>query len=106
MNTALQNINTENDSFYQTVLEMINRSGKMTGNKYFLEEVIRGYRWLGHDRKYSELNALHPGFRRGDKEYNFRNGTYPKIAYAKSEKEVVDFVKKYAQTHMVCYGVN
>lgn len=105
MNNALQNINTEDDSFYQTVLEMINRSGKMT-EKYFLEEVIKGYRWLGHDRGYTELNAFHPDYIKGDKLHNEKHQTYPKITYAKSEKEVTDFVKKYASTHMVCYGVN
>jgi hypothetical protein len=105
METSLQGLNSENDEFLETVLELISQRGNMT-ERYFLEEVVRGYKWLGHNSGYTELNALHPSYRKGDKEHNLRNGTFPKIAYAKSEKEVVDFVKKYAQTHMVSYGLN
>lgn len=73
---------------------------------YVVGDVIRSYRWLGHDSGYTELNALHPEYRPGDRAWNKEHHAYPVIAYLRSEQELLRFVAEYAHDHMVCYGLN
>jgi hypothetical protein len=73
---------------------------------YRLEDILKSYRWLGHQGYYTELNAFNPEYKPRDNEWNRKNNAYPKIWYAKSSDEIVQFVKKNHQTHTVCYSIN
>lgn len=75
--------------------------------KYSLEDVTKSYRWLGH-KGFTELNAFHSDYKTGREhfEWNLQNKTFPRISYARTENDVINFVKKYAETYMVCYGIN
>ena len=79
----------------------------MPGN-YTLDDVVKSYRWLGHKNGFTEMNAFHPVYRPGREnvEWNKRRNAFPKLLYARDERAVTDFVKKYAGTRMVCYGIN
>lgn len=75
--------------------------------KYFIDDVSKSYRWLGH-KEFTELNAYHPEFRPGKEnlDWNKKKSTFTKIWYARNEKNVIEFVKKYGPTHFICYGLN
>ena len=75
--------------------------------KYREEDVRRSFKWLGH-AAYTEMNAFHPEYRPGaeNRDWNREGNTYPRIRYAKSERDVVGFVKQYSNTRTVCYGLN
>ena len=76
--------------------------------KYILEDITKSYHWLGHKPYLTELNAYHPDYQPG-KEYfkeNLKNKTLPKVWYANSQKAVLEFVVRYALSHMVCFGIN
>ena len=100
---SVQTIKTEDTFDFE---EAVREFAKMS-ERYFLEEVVRSYKWLGHEGKgYTELLALHPDYNPHNKRDSYRRGTQPKIAYALNSEDVVNFVKKYADTHTVCYGIN
>ncbi len=71
----------------------------------------RAYEWLDHHRlpeSYTELVALHPDYRPG-KEYYERNKTrdlFPKTRYAQTPRDLESFVISYADSRMVCIGLN
>lgn len=73
--------------------------------KYSLEEITKAYKWLGH-KQYTDLSALHPDYRPGQFEWNRENRVFPITSYAKSSKDVLDFVKKYSPERLVLYGIN
>ncbi|MBI4454735.1 MAG: hypothetical protein HY644_02425 [Acidobacteria bacterium] len=79
---------------------------KMEG-KYSLSDVVKSYRWLGH-RGWTELNAIHPDYQVGKENYgwNLKHGTFPKVSYARSEKEIVSFVEKFSDSRICCFGIN
>jgi hypothetical protein len=75
------------------------------GNPYSFRDVTRSYEWLGH-REWTEVNALHPDYRRDDRAWNRQHQTYPVVAYVRSAPDVLRFVQQYAGERMVCYGLN
>ena len=70
-------------------------------------DIVCSYRWLGHTG-YTELNAFHPDYKpeREHFEWNKRHQTFPRVWYARDESTLLDFVRKNAQSRMVCYGIN
>ena len=74
---------------------------------YSVENLGKGYQWLGHD-KWTELVALHPDYKPGKQnyEFNLKNNTYPRIWYARDERDVVRFVEQHHKDRMVCYSLN
>jgi len=76
-------------------------------DKFLLEDVAKSYKWLGH-KGFTELNAFHPKYKPGrdNFEWNKEHKTFPCIAYANNERDVINFVKRYSQTYMVCYSIN
>jgi len=76
-------------------------------DKYLLEDVAKSYKWLGH-KGFTELNAFHPEYKPGrdNFEWNKEHKTFPCIAYANNERDVINFVKRYSQMYMVCYSIN
>lgn len=74
---------------------------------YVLSDVIASYRWLGHGG-FTELNAYHRDYRPGREhaEWNAKHGLFPIISYAKTEQEVVRFVRRNHEYRMLCYGLN
>jgi len=77
-------------------------------DKYVLDDVVKSHEWLGHDNAYTELLAVHPKYKPGRENYqwNFEHRAFPKVAYARNEKGVAEFVKKHHGRFMVCYGLN
>ncbi len=73
--------------------------------KYSLGDVRNSFQWLGH-KAYTELNAFHPRYKRGDFEWNRENKSFPVIWYTRKAAEVVRFVVKYSASRTVCYGIN
>ncbi len=75
---------------------------------YRLDDVVNSHRWLGHDNAYTELLAVHPEYKPGKENYqwNYEHRTFPKVAYARNEKGVAEFVRKHHKHFMVCYGLN
>lgn len=72
-------------------------------------DVIQSYKWLGHqDNGYTELLAIHPAYKQGKENYehNLKNKAFPKIWYAKSEKQILAFLSKYHGSHLCCYGIS
>jgi hypothetical protein len=72
-------------------------------------DVIQSYKWLGHQEcGYTELLAVHPAYKYGKENYehNIKNKAFPKIWYAKSEKQILAFLSKYHGSHLCCYGIN
>lgn len=74
---------------------------------YSLQSILDSHRWLGH-QGFTELNAIHRDYRPGAENYdwNSKRELFPKIRYATSEGEVLQFVKEFHAHHMVCYGLN
>lgn len=70
------------------------------------DDIARSHQWLGHDGYFTELNAIHPAYRHGDRQWNAAHNAYPIVRYAKTTAEVVGFANQYAMTHMVCCGIN
>jgi len=87
--------------------EEVSMQNKVTEH-YDLGEVVKSYRWLGHEGGYTELNAYHKEYKPGqeNKEHNTKNKLYPKIWYARDSSEVVRFVELYHPDRMLCYGLN
>jgi len=78
----------------------------MPGN-YSLEDITKSYKWLGH-KSWTELNAFHPDYKPGREHYewNLKKQSFPRIWYARNEKEVVNFVQRYSDSRTVCYSLN
>jgi len=79
-----------------------------TNENYRLDDVVRSYDWLWHKGHYTEMLAVHPDYRPGQQNYewNLKQKTFPRVAYAHNAKSVVDFVLKYWKSYMVCYSLN
>ena len=75
------------------------------GKSFSAGDVIRSFRWLGH-REFTEVNALHPLYRRDDPAWNRGHQTYPVVAYIQNAGDLVRFVEHYANERMVCFGLN
>lgn len=75
--------------------------------RYSIEDIALSHAWLGHT-PYTELLAAHPDYKPGKEyfEYNKRNRSFPRIAYAGSVQDVLEFVERYAKDRIVCYGIN
>ena len=74
-----------------------------------IDDICTSYRWLGHSpQQYTELLALHPDYRPGREHlaWNREHQAFPRIAYARSEPEVLRFVRRYHGERMVCFGLN
>ncbi|MDA2934972.1 hypothetical protein MYX82_11615, partial [Acidobacteria bacterium AH-259-D05] len=82
------------------------KNRKMPGD-YSLEDIAKSFNWLGH-QSWTELNAFHPDYKPGREnfEWNLKQKTFPRIWYAREEKEVVNFVERYSGSRTVCYGIN
>jgi predicted DNA-binding protein len=75
---------------------------------YSKEDVIKSYRWLGHTGYWTELAAFHPEYKAGKENYpyNLKNRFMPRIWYARTETQVLEFLNKFHSTNTCCYGVN
>jgi len=72
-------------------------------------DAVKSYNWLGHDgHGYTELLAIHPLYKPGKEYYeeNVQNKAFPRVWYAKDERELLSFLNRYHGSHMCCYGVN
>lgn len=72
-----------------------------------LDEVVKGYGFLDHSRGgLSELTAISPVYRRGDRDWNRLHAAWPVVAYFGSERDVVGFVRRFAGERLVVIGLN
>jgi len=77
--------------------------------QYSPDDIIGSFKWLGHAQYgFTELIALHGKYKPGRENFvfNAKQGYLPKIWYTKSEKQVLEFVKKHHAEHTCCYSVN
>jgi len=72
-------------------------------------DVAQSYKWLGlQEHGYTELLAVHSSYKYGKENYehNIKNKAFPKIWYAKNEKQILAFLSRYHGSHLCCYGIN
>jgi len=75
--------------------------------RYLLNDVKRSYAWLGHGgRGVTEVAALHPDYRPGDRSWNRSRRAWPLTFYVSSAAALVQLVRQYAGDRMLCYGLN
>lgn len=76
--------------------------------RFDMESVVNSYRWLGHGGAWTEVNAYHPMYRPGRENYayNRRYGYFPVVRYVRGEERLLNLVRKFHGSRMVCYGIN
>jgi hypothetical protein len=73
---------------------------------YSKDDCRRGFSWLGHAGRYTEISVLHPEYRPGDASWNRSHRSWPVTDYVTSLAGVEDLVRAYAGDRLVCYGLN
>ena len=76
---------------------------------YDIGAIVRSFKWLGHaGHGWTELIAFHKDYKHGKENWkeNLEKGRLPKIWYTRNAKAVANYVEKYHQDHMCCFGVN